>query len=248
MTLNSYESFLAKLDMVQREMGKQPNDFIPVKYTNTGSEQMGATLANIFIGAMFLAFFLSIFKNRNNNISTGLKKGKTGSKDAKDKKSGGFFGGGGGMGDMFGMSKSNAKQFGGEEGQKIKTRFKHVAGNEGAKQEIMEFVDFLKDPKKYQKLGARVPRGALLVGPPGTGKTLLAKAVAGESKVPFFTISGSDFVEMFVGVGASRVRDLFKKARAKAPSIIFIDEIDAVGKKRHGKMGGGNDERDNTLN
>jgi len=112
----------------------------------------------------------------------------------------------------------------------------------------MEFVDFLKDPKKYQKLGARVPRGALLVGPPGTGKTLLAKAVAGESKVPFFTISGSDFVEMFVGVGASRVRDLFKKARAKAPSIIFIDEIDAVGKKRNGKMGGGNDERDNTLN
>jgi len=112
----------------------------------------------------------------------------------------------------------------------------------------MEFVDFLKDPKKYQKLGARVPRGALLVGPPGTGKTLLAKAVAGESKVPFFTISGSDFVEMFVGVGASRVRDLFKKARAKAPAIIFIDEIDAVGKQRHGKMGGGNDERDNTLN
>jgi len=98
----------------------------------------------------------------------------------------------------------------------------------------MEFVDFLKDPAKYQKLGARVPRGALLVGPPGTGKTLLAKAVAGEAKVPFFTISGSDFVEMFVGVGASRVRDLFKKARAKSPSIIFIDEIDAVGKARQG--------------
>ena len=152
------------------------------------------------------------------------------------------------MNDMFGMSKSNAKQFGGEDGLKIKTRFKDVAGNEGAKEEIMEFVDFLKNPKKYQKLGARIPRGALLVGPPGTGKTLLAKAVAGESKVPFFTISGSDFVEMFVGVGASRVRDLFKKARSKAPSIIFIDEIDAVGKKRHGKMGGGNDERDNTLN
>lgn len=112
----------------------------------------------------------------------------------------------------------------------------------------MEFVDFLKDPKKYQKLGAKVPRGALLVGPPGTGKTLLAKAVAGEAGVPFLSISGSDFVEMFVGVGASRVRDLFKKAREKAPSIIFIDEIDAVAKKRHGKYGGGNDERDNTLN
>ena len=112
----------------------------------------------------------------------------------------------------------------------------------------MEFVDFLKDPKKYQKLGARIPRGALLVGPPGTGKTLLAKAVAGEAGVPFFSISGSEFVEMFVGVGASRVRDLFKKARQKAPSIVFIDEIDAVGKKRQSKAGGGNDERDNTLN
>ena len=132
--------------------------------------------------------------------------------------------------------------------KKIKTRFRHVAGLEGAKQEITEFVDFLKDPKKYQKLGAKIPRGALLVGPPGTGKTLLAKAVAGEAKVPFLTISGSDFVEMFVGVGASRVRDLFKKARENAPAIIFIDEIDAVGKKRHGKFSGGNDERDNTLN
>ena len=111
----------------------------------------------------------------------------------------------------------------------------------------MEFVDFHKDPKKYQKLGASIPRGALLVGPPGTGKTLLAKAVAGEAGVPFLSISGSDFVEMFVGVGASRVRDLFKKAREKAPSIIFIDEIDAVAKKRAGKFGG-NDERDNTLN
>jgi ATP-dependent Zn protease len=118
---------------------------------------------------------------------------------------------------------------------------------ETAKVEVMEFVDFLKNPKKYQHLGAQIPRGALLVGPPGTGKTLLAKAVAGEAGVPFLSISGSDFVEMFVGVGASRVRDLFKKAREKAPSIIFIDEIDAVAKKRHGKFGG-NDERDNTLN
>jgi len=112
----------------------------------------------------------------------------------------------------------------------------------------MEFVDFLKDPKKYHHLGAKIPRGALLVGPPGTGKTLIAKATAGESGVPFLTMSGSDFVEMFVGVGASWVRDLFKKAREHAPCIIFIDEIDAVGKKRHGKFSGGNDERDNTLN
>ena len=147
---------------------------------------------------------------------------------------------------MFGYGKSNVTVYGDE--KKIKTRFTNVAGLDNAKMEVMEFVDFLKDPKKYQKLGARVPRGALLCGPPGCGKTLLAKAVAGEAKVPFLSISGSDFVEMFVGVGASRVRDLFKKARQKAPSIIFIDEIDAVGKKRHGKFGGGNDERDNTLN
>lgn len=149
------------------------------------------------------------------------------------------------MNDLFSYGKSNVTVYGDE--KKIKTRFKDVAGLENAKIEVMEFVDFLKDPKKYQKLGARVPRGALLVGPPGCGKTLLAKAVAGEAKVPFLSISGSDFVEMFVGVGASRVRDLFKKARQKAPAIIFIDEIDAVGKKRHGKFGGGNDERDNTL-
>lgn len=246
MVLSSYEQFLAKLDMVQREMGKNPNDFIPVKYTNHDEADLNKTMFNVFLGAIFLTFLYSIYKQKNQGVSTGLKKGSKGKKP--EEKKGGFFGGGG-MGDMFGMGKSNAKQFGGEEGAKIKTRFKHVAGNEGAKEEIMEFVDFLKDPKKYQKLGARVPRGALLVGPPGTGKTLLAKAVAGESNVPFFTISGSDFVEMFVGVGASRVRDLFKKARAKAPSIIFIDEIDAVGKQRAGgKGGGGNDERDNTLN
>jgi AFG3 family protein len=119
---------------------------------------------------------------------------------------------------------------------------------EQAKVEIMEFVDFLKNPEKYTKLGAKIPKGALLVGPPGAGKTLLAKAVAGEAKVPFFSIAGSEFVEMFVGVGASRVRELFKKAKDKSPSILFIDEIDAVGKKRGGKFSGGNDERDNTLN
>lgn len=144
------------------------------------------------------------------------------------------------------MGKSNVTVYGVD--KKIKVRFKHVAGMEQAKVEIQEFVDFLKEPKKYTRLGAKIPRGALLVGPPGTGKTLLAKAVAGEAGVPFLSLSGSDFVEMFVGVGASRVRDLFKKAREKAPSIIFIDEIDAVAKKRHGKFGGGNDERDNTLN
>jgi AFG3 family protein len=156
-----------------------------------------------------------------------------------------FGGKGGGLGDIFSMGKSNVTVYGVD--KKIKSRFKHVAGMDNAKEEIQEFVEFLKNPKRYTNLGAKVPRGAILVGPPGTGKTLLAKAVAGEAGVPFLSISGSDFVEMFVGVGASRVRDLFKKAREKAPSIIFIDEIDAVAKKRHGKFGG-NDERDNTLN
>lgn len=120
-----------------------------------------------------------------------------------------------------------------------------MAGQDGAKKEISEFVDFLKKPQKYQELGARLPKGALLTGPPGTGKTLLAKACAGEAGVPFFYLSGSEFVEMYVGVGASRVRDLFKQAKAKSPSIIFIDEIDAIGKKR---SGGRNEERDSTLN
>lgn len=147
---------------------------------------------------------------------------------------------------MMNRGKANITIYGVD--KKIKTRFKHVAGLQSAKEEVYEFVDFLKNPKKYQKLGAEIPRGALLVGPPGTGKTLLAKAVAGEAKVPFLTVSGSDFVEMFVGVGAARVRDLFKKAKEHSPSIIFIDEIDAVGKKRDSKMTGGNDERDSTLN
>ena len=147
---------------------------------------------------------------------------------------------------IFDIGKSNVKEVGVE--TKVKTKFKHVAGMDQAKKEIVEFVDFLKFPEKYHKLGAKIPRGALLVGPPGTGKTLLAKAVAGEASVPFFAISGSDFVEMFVGVGASRVRDLFKKAKEKAPSIVFIDEIDAVGRKRGGKFSGGHDERESTLN
>jgi len=154
-------------------------------------------------------------------------------------------GGRGGMNDLFKMGNSNVQVYGVD--KKIKVRFKHVAGMEQAKTEVMEFVDFLKNPEKYTKLGAKIPRGALLVGPPGTGKTMLAKAVAGEAGVPFLSIAGSDFIEMFVGVGASRVRDLFKKAKDKAPSIIFIDEIDAVAKKRHANVGG-NDERDNTLN
>ncbi|WP_333850970.1 ATP-dependent zinc metalloprotease FtsH [Epilithonimonas sp.] len=161
------------------------------------------------------------------------------------RKMGGGAGGPGGQ--IFSIGKSKAKLF--DEKDKLQVTFKDVAGLEGAKEEVQEVVDFLKNSEKYTKLGGKIPKGVLLVGPPGTGKTLLAKAVAGEAKVPFFSLSGSDFVEMFVGVGASRVRDLFAQARAKSPAIIFIDEIDAIGRAR-GKGGfqGGNDERENTLN
>jgi len=159
--------------------------------------------------------------------------------------SGGGAGGPGGQ--IFNIGKSKAKLF--DEKLEIKTTFQDVAGLEGAKEEIQEIVDFLKHPEKYTALGGKIPKGALLVGPPGTGKTLLAKAVAGEAKAPFFSLSGSDFVEMFVGVGASRVRDLFKQAKEKSPSIIFIDEIDAIGRARgKSNFSGSNDERENTLN
>ncbi len=155
--------------------------------------------------------------------------------------------GGGAGGQIFNIGKSKARLF--DENTDVKTSFKDVAGLEGAKEEIQEIVDFLKFPDKYTSLGGKIPKGALLVGPPGTGKTLLAKAVAGEAKVPFFSLSGSDFVEMFVGVGASRVRDLFKQAKEKSPSIIFIDEIDAIGRARgKNNFSGSNDERENTLN
>ncbi|MDB2328162.1 ATP-dependent zinc metalloprotease FtsH, partial [Flavobacteriaceae bacterium] len=159
--------------------------------------------------------------------------------------SGGGAGGPGGQ--IFNIGKSKAKLF--DKNTDVKTTFKDVAGLEGAKEEIQEIVDFLKNPSKYTVLGGKIPKGALLVGPPGTGKTLLAKAVAGEAKVPFFSLSGSDFVEMFVGVGASRVRDLFKQAKDKSPAIIFIDEIDAIGRARgKSNITGSNDERENTLN
>ncbi|MCC6837660.1 MAG: ATP-dependent zinc metalloprotease FtsH, partial [Bacteroidia bacterium] len=156
-------------------------------------------------------------------------------------------GGGGSGGQIFNIGKSKAQLF--DKDTNVNITFNDVAGLEGAKIEIKEIVDFLKNPKKYTALGAKIPKGALLVGPPGTGKTLLAKAVAGEAKVPFFSLSGSDFVEMFVGVGASRVRDLFRQAKEKSPCIIFIDEIDAIGRARGRSVSqGANDERENTLN
>jgi cell division protease FtsH len=156
-------------------------------------------------------------------------------------------GGGGPGGQIFNIGKSKAALFDAE--SKVKITFADVAGLDEAKEEVKEIVDFLKTPSKFTRLGGKIPKGALLVGPPGTGKTLLAKAVAGEAGVPFFSLSGSDFVEMFVGVGAARVRDLFKQAKEKAPCIVFIDEIDAIGRSRgRGQLPGANDERENTLN
>ncbi|MBP8020119.1 MAG: ATP-dependent zinc metalloprotease FtsH [Agitococcus sp.] len=154
-------------------------------------------------------------------------------------------GGGGGRGGPMSFGKSRARMLSEDQ---IKTTFADVAGCDEAKEDVQEIVEFLRDPAKFQRLGGKIPRGALMVGPPGTGKTLLAKAIAGEAKVPFFTISGSDFVEMFVGVGASRVRDMFEQAKKQAPCIIFIDEIDAVGRQRGAGLGGGHDEREQTLN
>ncbi len=154
-------------------------------------------------------------------------------------------GGGGGRGGPMSFGKSKAKLLGEDQ---ITTTFADVAGVDEAKQDVQELVEFLRDPSRFQKLGGRIPRGVLMVGQPGTGKTLLAKAIAGEAKVPFFSISGSDFVEMFVGVGASRVRDMFDQAKKQAPCIIFIDEIDAVGRHRGAGLGGGHDEREQTLN
>ena len=221
--------------MAQRELGKDPSNFVPLKYAmSEEADQWNPT--NIMIGGVFILGLVKLYRNMHG------KSGGTGS--SKSSKGGSRFGGGG-MSDFLSMGKSGATVFGVD--KKIKTRFKHVAGLTNAKTEVLEFVDFLKEPKKYKKLGAKVPRGALLVGPPGTGKTLLAKAVAGEAGVPFLSISGSDFVQMYVGVGASRVRDLFKQAKGMSPAIIFIDEIDAVAKKRDQKFSS-NDERDNTLN
>ncbi|KAI7637038.1 hypothetical protein KC322_g21533, partial [Hortaea werneckii] len=215
------EAFERRLDDAQAELAIPSSERIPISYHEEGS-WVNTVLAFgptlLFIGAIM---YLS-------------------------RRAGGGAGGGG-PGGIFGMGRSKAKKFNHE--TDIKVKFSDVAGMEEAKVEIQEFVSFLKEPGIYQKLGAKIPRGAILSGPPGTGKTLLAKATAGESGVPFFSVSGSEFVEMFVGVGPSRVRDLFANARKNTPCIIFIDEIDAIGKAR-GKQsfGGGNDERESTLN
>ena len=222
--IGSVESFEEKMSRSQEGLGISPRDYVPVQYaneTNWAMELMKSAPAILMIGVM--AYMMR-------GMAGGM---------------GGMGGGQGGAGGIFKVGKSNAKKINKED---VSVTFADVAGCQEAKKEIMEFVDFLKDSSRFTKLGAKIPKGALLCGPPGTGKTLLAKAVAGEAGVPFFSISGSDFIEMFVGVGPSRVRDLFKEARAEAPCIIFIDEIDAVGRKRGRGNMGGNDERENTLN
>ena len=220
--IGSVEAFEEKLSRAQQDLGIAPRDFVPVRYveeTNWAMELLKSSPAILMIG-------LTVF----------LLRGMGGI---------GGTGGGGGPGGIFKIGKSNATKIKKED---VSVTFADVAGCQEAKREIMEFVDFLQDSDRFTKLGAKIPKGALLCGPPGTGKTLLAKAVAGEAGVPFYSISGSDFIEMFVGVGPSRVRDLFKEARAEAPCIIFIDEIDAIGRKRGQGQMGGNDERENTLN
>lgn len=218
-TIGSVEAFERKMDDAQYELGIPSSERIPVAYSNEIS-WFGTFLS--FGPTILLLGSLFYFTRRAG-------------------------GGGGGASGVFGMGKSRAKKFNHE--TDVKVKFADVAGMDEAKQEIMEFVSFLKDPGRFQKLGAKIPRGAVLSGPPGTGKTLLAKATAGESGVPFFSVSGSEFVEMFVGVGASRVRDLFANARKSTPCIIFIDEIDAIGRSRSKQnFGGGNDEREATLN
>lgn len=222
-TIGSLESFESLLIQTQDELGISPSERIPVSYR----DEIPAFQTFLHFAPTLLIAGLLLWSMRRSAGAMG--------------------GGGGGGGGIFGVGKSKAKMFNKDE--QVTTRFKDVAGMDEAKEEIMEFVKFLKEPQKYEKLGAKIPRGAILSGPPGTGKTLLAKATAGEAQVPFLSVSGSEFVEMFVGVGPSRVRDLFANAKKNAPCIIFVDEIDAIGKAR-GKGGsfGGNDERESTLN
>ncbi len=221
-TIPSVEVFSANIKEAQEKYGYNENEIISVRY-ETRKNIMGDLLGWILPLALLVGVWLFIFRRMGGGA------------------------GAGGAGGIFSVGKSKAQLF--DKESHVKIDFSDVAGLEEAKMEVRELVDFLKNPKKYTDLGGKIPKGALLIGLPGTGKTLLAKAVAGEANVPFFSISGSDFVEMFVGVGASRVRDLFKQAKEKAPCIVFIDEIDAVGRARGKNTGfGGNDERENTLN
>lgn len=227
--IGSIDTFERNLERIQKEMGTDPADFVKVRYL----PEMRSSLQFVVPWLITAAFVYYLFRSRK--APTGKTPGKTPFK---------FPGSGGLGGGMFGFGQSTARVVSTNTGVK----FKDVAGCEEAKIEIMEFVNFLKNPKQYEDLGAKIPKGAILTGPPGTGKTLLAKATAGEADVPFITVSGSEFLEMFVGVGPSRVRDMFKQARENKPCILFIDEIDAVGRKRSGRNFGGHSEQENTLN
>jgi AFG3 family protein len=220
-SIGSVESFEHNIEIAQNELGIPPRERVPISYTNEVS-----TLSLLLNFAPTILLIAGIY--------------------FMSRRAAGGGGAGGGQG-IFGIGKSKARLYNQE--TDVKVKFKDVAGMDEAKVEIMEFVKFLKDPEAYERLGAKIPKGAVLSGPPGTGKTLLAKATAGEAGVPFLSVSGSEFVEMFVGVGSSRVRDLFANAKKMAPAIVFIDEIDAIGKARgRGGMMGGNDERESTLN
>jgi cell division protease FtsH len=216
--INSVDAFINKFDAVKTQTPQ-------LSVQSATPEMRGNILKDIIMFLLPIAVIIGIWIFMMRRMSGGV---------------------GGPGGQIFNIGKSKATLV--EKGQQVSTTFADVAGLDEAKGEIMEIVDFLKNPKKYTRLGGKIPKGALLIGPPGTGKTLIAKAMAGEAQVPFFSISGSDFVEMFVGVGASRVRDLFKQAREKAPCIIFIDEIDAIGRARGKNMMQSNDERESTLN
>ena len=228
-TIGSVEHFERSLENAQRNLGVIPRDFVPLAHSAGGDSLLWDAFTGVapvlLIGGVIYYF---------------LRRGMGGAGGA------GGGGGGGGPGGIFSFGKARIRQINKETG--VRTTFDDVAGLDEAKLEIEEFVQFLKAPDKYRDLGAKIPKGALLTGPPGTGKTLLAKATAGEASVPFLSISGSEFLEMFVGVGPSRVRDLFEQARKSAPCIVFVDEIDAIGRKRGRQAMGGNDERENTLN
>ena len=235
-TIGSLEAFERRLDEAQHALGVAPDRHVPVTYVDQTS--WATELLRLAPTAVLVAAYIWFTRRQLGAGGFGGFGGPGGG--------GGPFGGGG-RGNIFNVGKANVTTL--DASKQKKVTFADVAGCDEAKAEVTEFVDFLKNPSKYRHLGATIPRGALLVGPPGTGKTLLAKAVAGEAGVPFLSMAGSDFLEMFVGVGPARVRDLFAQARAKAPSIIFIDEIDAIGRQRgRGGFAGGNDERENTLN
>jgi AFG3 family protein len=255
--IGSIETFERNLEQAQEDMGTPPNLYVPVVYADETS--VARVVADWIPTVLFFAVYAFIARRMAGGMPGGSpgvggggpkKRGPAvpgGSAGGVNPFGGGMGGGAGGPGGIFNVGKAKATIYNADD-VKVDVKFKDVAGLNEAKQEIMEFVQYLKKPDKYKELGAKIPKGALMHGPPGTGKTLLAKATAGEAGVPFLSMSGSDFMEMYVGVGPSRVRDLFAQARGMTPCIIFIDEIDAIGRKRASGGMGGNDERENTLN